>query len=125
MFKIKFASEEDLKYIKEIADYFKFPFSVDLSKCINMIATDEKPFGFITIKVDDDMAYIIGHAVLPEYQMKGYGTMLLKVALNNVYDFGIKKAYVKNSISDDFYIRNHFKKSDNGLYVDIEELFKK
>lgn len=125
MFKIKFASEEDLKYIKEIADYFKLPLLVDLSKCINMIATDEKPFGFITIKVDDDTAYIIGHAVLPEYQMKGYGTMLLKVALNNVYDFGIKKACIKNSIRDDFYIGNHFKKSDNGLYVDIEELFKK
>ncbi|AEF17258.1 GCN5-related N-acetyltransferase [Thermoanaerobacterium xylanolyticum LX-11] len=125
MFKIKFASEEDLKYIKKIADYFKLSLLVDLNKCINMIATDEKPFGFITIKVDDDTAYIIGHAVLPEYQMKGYGTMLLKVALNNVYDFGIKKACVKNSISDDFYIGNHFKKSDNGLYVDIEELLKK
>ncbi|ORX24145.1 GNAT family N-acetyltransferase [Thermoanaerobacterium sp. PSU-2] len=125
MFKIKFASEEDLKYIKEIADYFELPFSVDLSKCINMIATDEKPFGFITIKVYDDMAYIIGHAVLPEYQMKGYGTMLLKVALNNVYDFGIKKACIKHSKFDDFYIKNHFERLEDILYVDIEELFKK
>jgi len=124
MFRIKFASTDDMKFMEKIAKSFKIPFSCDVNRCICMVAVDEKPFGYICIEVNNNIARIVGHAVLPNYQLRGYGTMLLKVALNNLYDFGIKKAYIDYSDYDEFYIKKGFKKSNNGLTIDIDELFK-
>lgn len=125
MFKIEFASIKDLEYIKNIANIYNIPFPCDVNKNIFMTAIDDKPFGYISVNIKNDTAIITGHAVLPEYRNKGYGTILLRVILNNLYNFGIKKANVDFSAHDDFYISNGFEITDNGLLVDLNELFKK
>lgn len=125
MFRIKFASKDDIKITKEIAEYYKIPFLCEINRCICMTATDEKPFGYICVEVNDNIAKIVGHAVLPNYRNKGYGTMLLKVILSNLYDFGIEKATIGFSDFDKFYIKNGFEKTNNGLTIDIDKLFNK
>lgn len=88
--KIRKYENKDLNLIDEMGsmlhDDFKFKLDV-FSNCL-VIEENEKVIGFIIYSVIYDRAEIVDIIINPLYRLKGYGSKLLKYAINKIKETG-------------------------------------
>ncbi|AIS52426.1 hypothetical protein TKV_c12550 [Thermoanaerobacter kivui] len=89
-----------------------------------MIAREDKPFGFISMKVENNNAIITNLAILPQYQNKGFENLMVRVMLNHAIDMGLENAYVNLPFYKDFFYELGFREKGDFLAVKLKEFFR-
>jgi len=89
-----------------------------------LIVVDQQPAGRIWIGADDEQIRLLDIALLPEFQNRGVGTILLKRLIARAENEGKAlrhMVFVLNNNADRFYERLGFKKiEDFGAYKHME-----
>lgn len=124
MFSLKFAKEEDFNDIMEIAQSCNIVEQPNFTQEIFMIVKDEISFGFISMKIENNIAVITNIVILPEYKNLGYENLMIRVILNEAIEMGLNEAYVNLPSYNDFFNYLGFKKQKIGLSVNLNEFFR-
>ncbi|EIW01208.1 GNAT family N-acetyltransferase [Thermoanaerobacter siderophilus] len=104
MFSVNFAKAEDFEIIKKIANECNLKGTLNFLEEIFMIAREDKPFGFISMKVENNNAIITNLAILPSYRDKGFENLMVRVVLNHALDMGLENACVNIPFYKDFFV---------------------
>lgn len=123
MFSLNFAKTEDFEAIKKIAADCNLKKNLDFLNEIFMIAREDIPFGFISIKVENNNAIITNLAILPSYRDKGFENLMVRVALNHALDMGLEKACVNIPFYKDFFCKLGFEVKSDFQIINLKEFF--
>lgn len=123
MFSVNFAKAEDFEIIKKIANECNLKGTLNFFEEIFMIAREDKPFGFISMKVDINNAIITNLAILPSYRDRGVENLMVRVVLNHALDMGLENACVNIPFYKDFFCKLGFKEKGDFQIVKLREFF--
>jgi N-acetylglutamate synthase-like GNAT family acetyltransferase len=124
MFSVKFAKAEDFETIKKIANKCNLNKTLDFLEEIFMIAREDRPFGFISMKVENNNAIITNLAILPSHRDKGFENLMVRVVLNHALDMGLENACVNIPFYRDFFCKLGFKEKGDFQIVKLKEFFR-
>ncbi|ADD02395.1 conserved hypothetical protein [Thermoanaerobacter italicus Ab9] len=124
MFSIKFAKAEDFETIKKIANECGIKGPLNFLEEIFMVAREDKPFGFISMKVEINNAIITNLAILPSYRDKGVENLMVRVVLNHALDMGLENACVNIPFYKDFFCKLGFMEKGDFQMVKLKEFFR-
>ncbi|KHO62444.1 acetyltransferase [Thermoanaerobacter sp. YS13] len=124
MFSVKFAKAEDFETIKRIANKCNLNKTLDFLEEIFMIAREDRPFGFISMKVENNNAIITNLAILPSHRDKGFENLMVRVVLNHALDMGLENACVNIPFYRDFFCKLGFKEKGDFQIVKLKEFFR-
>ena len=111
------SKKHDEKYVKKIAKYSHVYVVVENDK---IIATG----GVGNYQENKDIALLINIYVLPEYQRKGYGTLIMETLMNDEIYLNAKLIRVNSSITAlEFYKKFGFHFKDNLYHINKDLLY--
>ncbi|MDP9749721.1 MULTISPECIES: GNAT family N-acetyltransferase [Thermoanaerobacter] len=124
MFSIKFAKAEDFETIKKIANECGIKGPLNFLEEIFMVAREDKPFAFISMKVENNNAIISNLAILPSYRDKGFENLMVRAVLNHALDMGLENACVNMPFYKDFFCKLGFMEKGDFQMVKLKEFFR-
>mgnify|MGYP006281532889 FL=1 len=106
---------------KEFIDMYSKLYKIEDDSLISIIEENNKPLGFIIIKLNNDTAILEELFIKKDYRHKSFGDGLLRAALNSLRFKGINRI---NYLGECKYLLNKgFSKDENVLKCDIEKFF--
>ncbi|HHW56649.1 MAG TPA: GNAT family N-acetyltransferase [Clostridia bacterium] len=123
MFSVKFAKAEDFEVIEKIANESNLKKNLNFVEEIFMIAREDKPFGFISMKVENNNAVITNLAILSSYKEKGFENLMVRVMLNHALDMGLKNAFVNIPSYKDFFCKLGFEEKGDFQTIELKQFF--
>jgi len=117
----------DLNYVLKIekevfphSNWSRKAFEIEILSPISfplVLILDNDLIGYIIYNIVQDEAHITNFAIKKEHQNKGFGSILLEFAINNIKNLGVKSIYLEVRVSNERALHIYEKFGFKKLYI--------